>query len=887
LSDRLQIIRVVVASPSDTTQERAVVARVLEDLNRSVAADRELHLRAVCWETDAYPGFHPDGPQGLIDPVLRITDADLVVGIFWKRFGTPTASADSGTEHELRLAYHAWQQHGRPQLMVYFNTKAWTPRTTDDAKQIDRLIAFKHAFPKEGLWWEYRGAAQFERHLRNHLTNFLRSSTPAVVHERGGAPQLPGASSNETDAYFRVQKTIIDEYGQAFVGRDAAQAAVDAFLNTQPRGYFIVVGGPGLGKTALSCHFVRTRGYVHHLISSTGGRAEPELILRSLVAQLLPLTRRTTSMPATIPELTKLWEELLSVAASTGPVVTVIDGVDELFSDSIDAAPYLPTSGLPRGAYLLVTTRPGDLLDSLEAHVALVPHRVYELEPLAAGEVEDLIRLRAPDAGRAAVTHIVDAAQGNPLYVRAVLDQLTSNSDVNWADLPRTLEGFLRRATRHLRERHNAILRSVLGFLTVVRKPLTIEELQTLTGTRQRELEEQGIAPLRHFLMRDESGYWFYHASFREFAEHTLLYPDEVKDFHARLARHVASAATGQPDYQWLYLGYHLSAAGDTQHLLQSLSPEFLREKARRFGFAVLDDLEFVSRALIESQKPESVEQCVRLVEDLRHDLGDALITNAPLQPRGIAQQLPGGPDGVRVITPRVSSVSGVDVYVGMIPASAVSADFVEIVPCNGGLGVAIGDAPSSGLKSAFVARFLGNYFQNLVKQQRDEDMGTLLEQINSAIAPSDYFERVSMQCLFIEANHEVVRIANAGHPDLVLYSARRGSCDLLTVPGELLHDSTRYTRRVNAYDEYLAEVGGGDVLVLLTDGLLEAHRLMGEPYGYRFTTIVEQNAHLSARDIGERIILDFLTYTADVEHRDDVTLAIIRLSRPNDGSLG
>jgi len=32
---------------------------------------------------------------------MQIADSDVVVGIFWKRFGTPTRDAQSGTEHEL------------------------------------------------------------------------------------------------------------------------------------------------------------------------------------------------------------------------------------------------------------------------------------------------------------------------------------------------------------------------------------------------------------------------------------------------------------------------------------------------------------------------------------------------------------------------------------------------------------------------------------------------------------------------------------------------------------------------------------------------------------------------------------------------------------------
>ena len=116
----VHLIRIVVAFPGDVQAERAPCQRCLRN---SIVASPP---RTACgwtgrWETDAYPGFHPQGPQGLIDPILRIEDCDVLLGIFWKRFGTPTTEAGSGTEHEFLRAYAAWQQHGRPQIMVYFN----------------------------------------------------------------------------------------------------------------------------------------------------------------------------------------------------------------------------------------------------------------------------------------------------------------------------------------------------------------------------------------------------------------------------------------------------------------------------------------------------------------------------------------------------------------------------------------------------------------------------------------------------------------------------------------------------------------------------------------------------------------------------------------------
>jgi len=171
---RARILRVVVASPADVQPERDVLPTVVDEVNRGVAADRGLQLVLSRWETDAHPGFHAEGPQGLIDPILKITDCDLLVGVFWKRFGTPTAGGKTGTEHEFALAYEAWQQEKAPQIFVYFNQKPYAPKTKEEAEQWARVLDFRDRFPEEGLWWPYKGKAEFERLVRNHLTNYVR-----------------------------------------------------------------------------------------------------------------------------------------------------------------------------------------------------------------------------------------------------------------------------------------------------------------------------------------------------------------------------------------------------------------------------------------------------------------------------------------------------------------------------------------------------------------------------------------------------------------------------------------------------------------------------------------------------------------------------------------
>jgi hypothetical protein len=218
-----QILRIVVASPGDLQAERKALPDVIDEINRGVAADRNLRLELSRWETDTYPGFHADGPQGQIDTILRIDDCDLLIGIFWHRFGTPTMDAASGTEHEFRLAYQAWKRSRRPQIMVYFNDKAYSPRSREETDQWGRVLEFRRNFDKEGLWWPYKGSAQLVRLVRNHLTQYVRrlGTVPLeATTTRGSAALSTSESTTEVPdstkrmefflAFTKSYKDILD-----------------------------------------------------------------------------------------------------------------------------------------------------------------------------------------------------------------------------------------------------------------------------------------------------------------------------------------------------------------------------------------------------------------------------------------------------------------------------------------------------------------------------------------------------------------------------------------------------------------------------------------------------------------------------------------------------
>lgn len=192
-------VNVIAVSPGDVSAERKRLATVVDEINRTVAPQLGLELNLWRWEADASPGLHRQGPQGLIDEEMDIERADVVVGIFSNRLGTPLATAESGTAHELRRAWDCWKTTGRPQVFLYFCERRARLKTTVQAAQLLALFEFREAIPPEQMHWEYDRMNAFERAVRQHLTGYLFKLVRPVYEIR-----------NEKVAVTRVREEALE-----------------------------------------------------------------------------------------------------------------------------------------------------------------------------------------------------------------------------------------------------------------------------------------------------------------------------------------------------------------------------------------------------------------------------------------------------------------------------------------------------------------------------------------------------------------------------------------------------------------------------------------------------------------------------------------------------
>ena len=169
IAPRYKKVRIFVSSPGDVAKERECIARVCEELNKSVADAQGIVLEVLRWETDAVPGV--GRPQDIIN--RDVDRADIMIGILWARFGTPTGSAGSGTEEEFNVAYDSWSRSGRPKILFYFKKMAIAFDSRDQLDQVSKVLNFRDRLAKELLYSEFVSLDDFEAKIRKHITQLI------------------------------------------------------------------------------------------------------------------------------------------------------------------------------------------------------------------------------------------------------------------------------------------------------------------------------------------------------------------------------------------------------------------------------------------------------------------------------------------------------------------------------------------------------------------------------------------------------------------------------------------------------------------------------------------------------------------------------------------
>lgn len=227
-------------------------------------------------------------------------------------------------------------------------------------------------------------------------------------------------------------------------------------------------------------------------------------------------------------------------------------------------------------------------------------------------------------------------------------------------------------------------------------------------------------------------------------------------------------------------------------------------------------------------------------------------------------------------LIPKSVAVPGLEMAARMVPADQVGGDYYDVFNAEDGCWIGIGDVTGHGLLAGMIMLMMQSTVTGLVNALPQASPAQIVCQLNRVM-------RLNIRERLDQAEHATflmcryrgdgtVTMAGA-HEDVVVYRAAQGRCDRVPTDGvwlgiaedieALTHDSG-----------FRLELG--DVLLLYTDGVIEARSANGEEFGIaRVEEILRANAHSGVERMLEQLLASVSAWTP--VQQDDVTVILAR----------
>jgi len=228
-----------------------------------------------------------------------------------------------------------------------------------------------------------------------------------------------------------------------------------------------------------------------------------------------------------------------------------------------------------------------------------------------------------------------------------------------------------------------------------------------------------------------------------------------------------------------------------------------------------------------------------------------------------------------RQLFPRAApQVSGYDLAGAVFPAEATSGDYYDFVPVSDNhLAFMVADVTGHGVGPALVMTQVRTHIHSLF--QTTDDLVSIMSTINRFLADDlDDSLFVTMLLAKLEPQSGTLSYVNSGHPSgHVIDGSGQASArlDSVCLPLGLFPDRWRCT-------EHGLVLGEGDLVVLVTDGVLESQAPYGEEFGeQRLLEVLREHRHHPAREILDCIYESVRQFTEHEKQADDVTIVICK----------
>jgi len=207
-------------------------------------------------------------------------------------------------------------------------------------------------------------------------------------------------------------------------------------------------------------------------------------------------------------------------------------------------------------------------------------------------------------------------------------------------------------------------------------------------------------------------------------------------------------------------------------------------------------------------------------------------------------------------------------------PSAAIGGDYFDVLRLSDdALAVVIADVSGhglpTGLRMAMVKAALG-----ILIAETDEPQ-EILERLDHTVRSADHGDQarffVTATFARVDFRHGSIDLTNAGHPPT--YLLRDGSVEEILLPSSPLGGLGQN------YASHHIDLERGDVIVWLSDGMLEAVDGNGEPFGYDRLAETLAGPAPSPAAVRDRLVAAIDLHTGGRPARDDRTLVVMQYS--------
>lgn len=212
------------------------------------------------------------------------------------------------------------------------------------------------------------------------------------------------------------------------------------------------------------------------------------------------------------------------------------------------------------------------------------------------------------------------------------------------------------------------------------------------------------------------------------------------------------------------------------------------------------------------------------------------------------------------------------------LPDSVVGGDYFDYLrPTDAQeeqrLSIVVSDAASKGLPAAIQALFVSGALRMGITYHTK--ISSLVARLNTLIYETFPHERfvTLFYCEITPSASGLVLYSNAGHCPALHYSAQNRTVTALEPTGPILGIAPQQRFSVENINMH-----HGDILLIVTDGIMEAQSPSGDLYGQaRLADKLSRLADQSPRTIAMRILEDVQHHSAGAAYTDDRTIVVLK----------